>query len=354
MDLETKQFEIFSGTGGVGKTTLATSRAISLAQQKKRVLLITIDPSKRLKDLFQLSHEGIAVKVPDPFNQNEELDLQVQIMNPQNTFSKMAELAQCTEVLDNRILKILTKPYGGLNEILALVELNLQLKTNNFDVIVLDTPPGNHFLDFLDSTKRIRVFFDKSFIEIFHYLGKKVEYENNSFGKKIFTKFVAGGVKKLLSYLNKVTGDKFVDEFIDAIIAFYKTKNIFLDALTLQQSIMNTNESNWFLVTSVEQNKIQEALDLKNNSKGMITDKTIILINKCIESDLLTWMPIKDSANDQLKKVLLQRELKLKEAFNKTFSSVINFPEIYNVSPIEHLKELTNSWNHTRSINGQI
>ena len=59
MILTTKSFEIFCGTGGVGKTTLATARALNLAQSGLRVLLVTIDPAKRLKDLLKLEASAI-------------------------------------------------------------------------------------------------------------------------------------------------------------------------------------------------------------------------------------------------------------------------------------------------------
>jgi anion-transporting ArsA/GET3 family ATPase len=234
--MTTKKFEIFSGTGGVGKTTLATSRAIDLAKQGKSTLLITIDPAKRLRELLNMSinDSGKVIHIPDPLADNSQLELHVELMDPTMTFKRIAEDSGHPEVLNNRILKILTKPYGGLNEILAIVELNLQLKTDKFDVIVLDTPPGSHFLDFLDSVDRIKLFFDQSFVDIFQYLGKKVEKSSaGNIGKRMMGFVVSKGIKKLLKYLNKVTGDKFVDDFIEAIIAIYQTKSSFLDALKL-------------------------------------------------------------------------------------------------------------------------
>lgn len=346
MGLVAKDFEIFSGTGGVGKTTLATSRAIEIAKSNKSVLLITIDPAKRLRELLNLKIEqaGEVIHVADPFNTQENIPLYVELMSPTNTFKRIAQESNCEEVLTNRILKVLTKPYGGLNEILAIVELSMQYKSGKYDVIVLDTPPGSHFLDFLDSVDRIKMFFDQSFIDIFNHLGKKIDSSNLGFGKKMMNIVVSSGVKKLLSYLNKVTGAKFIDDFIDAIVAIYKTKSSFLNALSLQQTLKDTKYSNWYLVTSVEQNKLQEALDLKAHARGLITEKSFIVLNKCIEKDLNNWTPEPESRNEQLKTSLVQRESTLKKSLENHFEKVLEFPEIFSLSPLEHVKELTQVW----------
>jgi anion-transporting ArsA/GET3 family ATPase len=346
VSIEARDFEIFSGTGGVGKTTLATSRAIQIAQSGKRVLLITIDPAKRLRELLNLELDmaGEVITVEDPFNTGEKIPLDVELMNPTSTFERIVKESDCEEVLTNRILKILTKPHGGLNEILAIVELNIQFKSGKYDVIVLDTPPGSHFLDFLESVDRIKLFFDQSFIDIFNFLGKKVEKKSFSFGKKMVNIVVSTGVKKLLGYLNKVTGDKFVDDFIDAIIAIYKTKKTFLDALKLQDTLKHSDHSAWYLVTSVEQNKLREALDLKAHARGLITKQSSIILNKCIEENLAEWNPETDSKNFLLKESLLNREKKLKSDLKNHFERILEFPEIFNISPLKHVESLTQSW----------
>lgn len=293
---------------------------------------------------MKLEDSGKNLHINDPLEKNENLNLFVQLMDPTQTFRKMSRINNCEDVLDNRILKVLTKPYGGLNEILSIVELNIQKKSNEFDIIVLDTPPGGHFLDFLDSMDRIKVFFDQSFVDIFQYLGKKIDDKKTlNFGKRIVTAIASSGVKKLLSYLDKVTGEKFVDEFVDAVIAIYKTKGSFIEALDMQKTLRDKNYSHWYLVTSVEQNKLQEALELQARAKELFSTDSSIILNKCLEVELMNW-EAQTEFDKALKMSLLNKELNLKDNLKKLFKNVFEFPEIISLSPKEHVNALSIHW----------
>lgn len=343
MSIQMKQVEIFSGTGGVGKTTLATSRALYLAEMGKKVLLITIDPAKRLKEIMGIkdSQAGEIVKVTNPFELNCELD--VELMSAHQTIKRIAAKSESEEVLNSRILKILTKPYGGLNEILALVELQLNLEKNIYDVIVLDTPPGSHFLDFLEGIDKIRDFFDQSFVDIFNYLDDTKKSRLNT-GRKLMTMMISSGVKKLIDYLGKVTGAKFVEDFMKAIGAIYSTQTTFMQALQLQQKLKSPESANWFLTTSVDQNKIVDAIKLKKNAHNYITTQSILAVNKTLASELRTWQDAHNSVESKLVKNLIWKEDTLIEQLKNEFKEIIRFNEIVHISPVEHVKNLKNQW----------
>ncbi len=269
MEIKIKQVEFFCGTGGVGKTTTATARAVFLASQDKRVLLITIDPSKRLKQVLGIENkeEGIIqnIKLSNFITTNDpNRSFDALLMLPHATLKRIAKENNQEEKIDTNILKTLTKPYGGMNEIMAIVELQMQLKKKYYDVIILDTPPGSHFIDFLESSKKIQNFFDKTFVEIFQFLGKKLEKDTGTLSffnpKNVITGLISSGVKKLLEYLEEVTGESFVHEFIDSVAILYQNRQSFLDALNFHQVIKKSEFSNWFLVTSAEQHKSYEAV----------------------------------------------------------------------------------------------
>ncbi len=340
-----KQFEIFGGTGGVGKTTLATSRAIHLANTGEKVLLVTIDPSKRLKELLKLeeSDSGEIVEINSLEGIEFHNTFDALLMNPQNSMKRISEITHNPSFQSNRILKVLSRPYGGLNEILSVIEVNERYKSGKYTSIILDTPPGSHFLDFLESINKINAFFDQSFIDIFNYLGKKVS-NSDSRTKKFMTMIVTTGVKKLLGYLQKVTGASFIDEFIDAVISIYASKSIFLEALKLQEKFQNKTFSNWFMITSVEQNKIEEAIELQGHAKSFLHEDTYMAINKC-QSHHWKSTDVLNKEQDNLKNNIIEKEDKLKTKLSPYYSKILEFKEAIGESPLEHVESLISDWN---------
>lgn len=340
MTLSTKSFEIFCGTGGVGKTTLATARALDLARNGSRVLLITIDPARRLKDLLGLEGDSVGEVVPVELLGSK---LHALLMSPEKTIRRMAEKYQTPDLANNRIVQILSRPYGGMNEILSMVEVQMQFESGQFDVVVLDTPPGAHFLDFLESLEKIRSFFNQNFVEIFSYLGQKTAKA----GKKVFggfiNRFISSGVRKLLGYLQNVTGAQFIDDFIQAVQIIYQSRDAFMKGLLLQDRLKSREQCNWFLVTSVEQGKAEEAIEIRSHATHFIHQDHFLVLNKCLENELHNWTPM----NSDLVKVKVSLEGKertLKDQLRSVFPVVLEFPEIMSLSPTDHIQHLTDKW----------
>jgi anion-transporting ArsA/GET3 family ATPase len=325
-----KRIELFCGTGGVGKTTLAASRALYLARKKKTVLLMTIDPSLRLKQLFSLDEEdsdGLAKEITTNDVDLNGGRLMILLMNNEATLKYALGQTSIT----NHILKSLSRPYSGMNEILSLIELARYINQNEYDHIILDTPPGKHFVDFIASAEKINHFFDKSFIRIFMSV-KKEE-------KGIFSTVIGSGIKKILTYLEKVTGEGFVDTFIDALITLFERKDYFLEGLASQKVLNDRQLCQWYLVSSIEQHKSMDLKSFTNSLNDASHSSGQFILNKSLKEHLEQWDPA-DNELLRLKATMLKREneLEVKQ------SQWLIFPEIIDPNPAVHMKQLCLSW----------
>lgn len=351
MRLENKKVEMFCGTGGVGKTTMATARALDLALKGKKVLLITIDPAKRLKQILNIkdTDDGeinqISLKL---FGYEDDRSFDAMLMSPRATLQRMAHEKGLHQEFESTIIKTLSRPYGGMNEIMSIIEVQIQLEKKTYDTIVLDTPPGKHFIDFLESSEKIKNFFDKSFLDIFEYLGKSVSGSGKP--KNILSMLVSTGIKKLLSYLEDVTGAEFVREFIDAVLTLYKCRDSFLRALIFQEDLKKAEYSNWFLVTSVEQQKMSEAQDLKKQATHFMHKDHYLIINKCLANFLIEWNTQGNTTLASLKDSMIKRENSLEDFAKNNFANILKFQEINHPSPLIHVKELARMFSEQSGI----
>jgi anion-transporting ArsA/GET3 family ATPase len=162
------------GAGGVGKTTVAAALALRAALLGRKVLVCTIDPSRRLATslgLIRLPDRpralGLSRLGPRPGGA-----LWAMTLDTRRTFDELVERHMPTaearrRVLGNRFYKQVSSALAGSHEYMAMEKL-LELEADaRFDLVVLDTPPTRHALDFLEAPERLMGFLDTTVLRYF-------------------------------------------------------------------------------------------------------------------------------------------------------------------------------------------
>jgi anion-transporting ArsA/GET3 family ATPase len=166
------------GAGGVGKTTAAASIAVEGARQGKKVLVLTIDPSKRLAETLGVAMHAPA-PVPIPESRSKEAgiaqaggQLEAWMLDPRVVADQavrriVSDEAKVENFLRNRLYIEATRMIAGMQEYTAMKALHRYIMDPAYDLIVLDTPPSRHALDFLDAPSRVAEFLEGRIFKLF-------------------------------------------------------------------------------------------------------------------------------------------------------------------------------------------
>jgi len=246
------------GTGGVGKTTTAAVLALGAARAGRDAVVVTIDPAKRLADTLGLEELGnIAHEIPREVWDRAGTGasggrLSALMLDTRSTFDALvtryaSSPEQAERILDNRFYRNIAGALSGTQEYMAMEKLHELHEAGGHDVIVIDTPPTRHALDFLDAPARLTRLLDN---RIFRLLMVPT--------RKGFR--VAGvAIQAFFRAVAKVVGAEVIDDIVAFFRAFEGMEQGFRERATSVTALLADARTGYVLVTSPRRDAVREA-----------------------------------------------------------------------------------------------
>ncbi|GEP33409.1 anion transporter [Nocardioides szechwanensis] len=162
------------GSGGVGKTTSAAAIALRAAERGRKVVVLTIDPARRLAQSMGIEELDNTPRPVSPVDTSGGGWLDAMMLDMKRTFDEVVESQASPEkaqqILENPFYIALSSSFAGTQEYMAMEKLgqiHAQAAVDgSYDLIVVDTPPSRSALDFLDAPERLSSFLDGRFIRL--------------------------------------------------------------------------------------------------------------------------------------------------------------------------------------------
>ncbi|MFN8542594.1 MAG: ArsA-related P-loop ATPase [Candidatus Binatia bacterium] len=167
---------IAAGSGGVGKTTVAAAIGLWGALMGRRTIVMTIDPARRLATSLGLAALGSEPhEIPADVLAAQQLapagSLAAMMLDQKGAWDALVERHAPPEarprILANPFYQHLSQTFAGSHEYVAIEQLCVLADSGQWDLIVVDTPPTRHALDFLEAPRRIDDFLDRRVIRWF-------------------------------------------------------------------------------------------------------------------------------------------------------------------------------------------
>jgi anion-transporting ArsA/GET3 family ATPase len=249
---------ICCGSGGVGKTTTAAVIAQEAARRGRDAVVVTIDPAKRLANALGLEALSDAPsEVPrrlwDPDGSAPARGrLSALMLDTKTTFDRLVTRyaigeEQAERILANGFYRNVSGALSGTQEYMAMEKLYELHEAGGYEIIVVDTPPTRHALDFLDAPDRLLRMLDN---RIFRLLMMPT---------RAYLRVASVAVQTFLRTVSRVVGSEVVDDIVSFFRAFEGMEAGFRERAERVRALLANSGAAFVLVTSPRRDAIDEA-----------------------------------------------------------------------------------------------
>ena len=270
------------GTGGVGKTTIAASIALEAARRGRTALVLTIDPARRLAGALGLDALGsepqeIADAQRHMLGIERDGNLFAMMLDMKHTFDDLVERFAESEsvrqrILQNPIYQHVSDALAGSAEYAAMEKVHELLESRRFDLIVLDTPPTQHAIDFLDAPARLLAFLDSTLVKrLIH-----PAFTAGRLGVRLFQ----SATQRVLGLLERLLGMAFLRDLSEFLLAFEHMASGFAARATRVREMLLGPEAGFIFVAGPSLQAARNALDFLDHLSAEHIPLVGLVINR--------------------------------------------------------------------------
>jgi anion-transporting ArsA/GET3 family ATPase len=251
--VRSRRIIVCCGSGGVGKTTSAAALGVLAARQGVKTLVMTIDPARRLAQamgLAELGHDPQRVELSAPG------ELWAMMLDSKRAFDRLVvQLAPDARVREaifaNRYYQQISTALGGSRELVAMERVLEAAQERRYDLLIVDTPPSQHALDFLDAPARIVSLLDGSMTSLLlrpYGLAARAQF-----------RFFQQSSNAALKFFERLTGVQLFADLSEFMLAFSSLFDGFRERSREVQKLMREPATAFLLVCAPESGSLRQA-----------------------------------------------------------------------------------------------
>ncbi|MEV5726719.1 ArsA family ATPase [Streptomyces pharetrae] len=253
LDDPTTRIVVCCGSGGVGKTTTAAALGLRAAERGRKVVVLTIDPARRLAQSMGIdSLDNTPRRVKGVEGDGE---LHAMMLDMKRTFDEIVEAHadpdRAAAILGNPFYQSLSAGFAGTQEYMAMEKLGQLRAKDEWDLIVVDTPPSRSALDFLDAPKRLGSFLDGRLIRLLTAPAK--------LGGRAGMKFLNVGMSMMTGTLGKLLGGQLLKDVQTFVAAMDTTFGGFRTRADATYKLLQAPGTAFLVVAAPERDALREA-----------------------------------------------------------------------------------------------